>query len=151
MHVQPWAALCPGSSGGKQGWQIPHHPSPLAHGLCARKRPPHIVLTLWEGNPTSSTSHCCPVQTGNKGEPGGQRSWQTLVTVPLALCPVTPCHAIGGGEKSENVSARRSFVSSGKTKIYTATREVSYSIPLSWYSRFGNEAKTRDQLKQLPS
>lgn len=68
---------------------IPSHRSPCTRPLCLQ-RPPHIVLTLLEGNPTSSTSHCCPVQAANKGRPKGQRCWQTLSTVPCWKTYIVP-------------------------------------------------------------
>lgn len=71
-------SLYSGSLGGNREANNPMDPPHTA----SLQRPPHIVLTLLEGNPTSSTSHCCSVQTANKGGPKGQRSWQTLLTVP---------------------------------------------------------------------
>lgn len=77
--------------------------SPTTRPLCLQ-RPPHIVLIVLEENPTSSTSHCCPVQTANKRGPEGQRSWQTLLTIPCSKTNIVPSSQHLNNRQKSNIS-----------------------------------------------
>lgn len=99
VHTTHSHCLYSGSLGLGGGDRVPNG-SPTTRPLCLQ-RPPHIVLIVLEENPTSSTSHCCSVQTANKRGPEGQRSWQTLLTIPCSKTNIVPSSQHLNNRKSQ--------------------------------------------------
>lgn len=102
-----------GSGGVRGGGDRVSNGSPATRPLCLQ-RPPHIVLIVLEENPTSSTSHCCSVQTANKRGPEGQRSWQTRLTIPCSKTNIVPSSQHLNNRKSQT-SALGLFLQRKKT------------------------------------